>query len=54
MTRAREIDVRDAVGIFDAAVAGESVQHERKPLIALHAAGTFEEFIERCADKIER
>lgn len=54
LTRAREIDVRDAIGIFDAAVASESVQHERKPLIALHAAGTFEEFIERCADKIER
>lgn len=54
MTRAREIDVRDAVGIFDAAVAGKSVQHERKSLIAFHTAGTFEEFIERRADKIER
>ncbi len=44
--------MRDAIGIFDFAVAGESVQHEGKPLIALHVAGTFEEFIERRADEI--
>lgn len=52
LTRAREIDVRNTVGVFDAAVAGESVQHKRQSLIAFHVAGTFEEFIEHCADEI--
>jgi len=49
-----EIHMRDAVGVFDLAVAVETVQDERETLIALHVAGTFEEFIEHRADEILR
>lgn len=54
MARAREVDMRDAVGIFDAVVASETVQHEGETLIAFHVARTFEEFVERRADEVAR
>ncbi len=40
----------NAVGVFDATVAGKAVQHERKSLIAFHIAGTFKVLIEHGAD----
>lgn len=52
LTCACEIDMRNAVGIFDAAIAVETVHNKRQPLIALHVAGTFEEFIEHRPDQI--
>lgn len=51
---ASEIHVRNAIGIFDFAVASEPVQHECESLVAFHIAGTFEVFIEHCADQILR
>lgn len=54
LTRAQEINMRDAVRKFDAAVASESVRDERQTLIALESVGTFEEFIQRGADEIAR
>ena len=47
-----EVDVRDAIGVFDFAVAGEAVKHEGESLVAFHVAGPFEVFIEHGADQI--
>lgn len=54
MTRACKVYAGDAISIFDATVTGEAVQHEGQPLVTFHVAGTFEEFIERRADKVAR
>lgn len=47
-----EVDVRDAVGIFESAVAGEAVEDEREPGVAFHVAGTFEEFVQRRPNEV--
>lgn len=52
LTTTGEIDMHNAVGIFDFAVAVETVQHERETLVTFHVAGTFEVFIEYRADQI--
>ena len=52
LTTAREIDVRDAVCIFEFAVPGEAVEHECETLVAFHIAGTLEVFIEHGANQI--
>jgi hypothetical protein len=54
LTIAGEVDVYDAIGIFDLAVAIEAVQDTRETLIALHVTGTFEKFVEYRADEILR
>lgn len=54
LTTTREIDMCNAVCIFEFAVSGKAVQHKRETLVAFHIAGTFEVFIEHCADEILR
>lgn len=49
---AREVRVDDAICIFHFAVTGEAVRYERQSLVALHIAGTFEEFIQRRTDEV--
>jgi len=52
LARAGQIDVRHTVGKCQLAIAGETVEHEREPLIAFDIARTFEEFIEHAANQI--
>ena len=52
LTTTREVDVCDAVSIFDPVISSETVEHERKALVALHITGTLEEFIEHSADQV--
>lgn len=51
---AAEVHMRNTVGIFDPAIAGEAVEHKRQPLVALHTDRTLEIFIENRADDIAR
>lgn len=44
--------MRNAIGILKPAVACETVQHQCKTLIAFHIAGSFEVFVEDCANNI--
>ena len=46
LTRAAEIDMRNTVSIFDFAIAGKTVEHQGKTLIALDTHRTLEIFIE--------
>jgi hypothetical protein len=46
--------MRNAVGIFDPAIAGEAVEHKRQPLVAFHTDRTLEIFIENRADDVAR
>jgi hypothetical protein len=52
LATAREIDMHNTIGKGDFAVAGETVEHERLPLIAFDCVWAFEIFIEDCADQI--
>ena len=52
LTTAREIDMRDAIGKYEFAVTGKTVEHECKSLVAFNIAGSFEIFIEYRADQI--
>lgn len=52
LAHACEIDVRDAVGEGEFAVAGETVEHEGETAVAFDVARTFKEFIERRAQQI--
>lgn len=54
LTIAREVDMGDTIREGEPAVACETIQHESKPLIAFHVAGTFEEFIQHRADEVLR
>ena len=42
----------NAIGVLELAIASEAIEHECKTLVALHIAGTFEIFIEHCADQV--
>jgi hypothetical protein len=52
LTIASEVNVRDAIRVFEAAVACKAVQHEGKPPVAFHIAGTFEKFVQHRADEV--
>ena len=52
LATAREVYMRDTIGKCNFVVASESVEHEGEPLVAFDAAGTFEIFIEHCANQI--
>ena len=54
LATAREIDVRDAVCIFESAVSREAIEHERETLVAFHITRTLEVFIEHGADEVLR
>jgi len=54
LTTAREVDVRDTISKDKFAVAGKTIQHKRKPLIALDIAGSLEELVQHRADQISR
>lgn len=47
-----EIDVRHTIGIGEAAVTGETIEHQREALVPFDIAGTLEEFIEDRAEQI--
>ena len=51
---AAEIDVRNAVGVFEFTVAGETIEHQGKSLIALDAHGTSEVFIKDRTNDVAR
>ena len=46
LTHAAEIDMRNTVSIFDFAIAGKTVEHQGKTLIAFDTHRTLEIFIE--------
>ena len=48
----RKIDMRNSISKGEPAIAGETVENEREPLIAFHIAGAIEEFVEHCAQQI--
>ena len=52
MTTTHEIDMRNAIGECEFAIAGKTVEHEGKSLVAFDIAWTFEIFIEHGADQI--
>jgi len=54
LTRAREMDMRNAVCEFEFAVAGETVEHQGKSLPAFDAGRTREIFIEHRSDDVPR
>ena len=47
-----EVDVRHPIGVLDLAVAGESIEHEGKSLVALDTNRSCEEFIEHGTDDV--
>ncbi len=52
LAAAGEIDMRHPIGVFNLTVAGKTVEHEGQSLIALHAFGTLEVFIEHSANDV--
>jgi len=52
LTRACEIDMCHAIGIFNLAIAGEAVQYKSEPLIPFHANRSLEVFIEHGTNDI--
>lgn len=51
---AAEVNMRDAIGIFEPGVPGKTVGHDGKSLIAFDTGGTLEVFVENGADDIPR
>jgi len=45
-----QVNMRNAIGKFKFAIACKSIEDQCKVLVALHIAGTFEEFIQNCTD----
>jgi hypothetical protein len=54
LTVAREIDMRNTIGVFKFAIAREAIEDESDAFVAFDTAGTFEEFVEDAADQILR
>lgn len=52
MTFACEINVRDAIGIFQFGIAGKAVEDKRESLVSFYIAGPFEIFVQHRADQI--
>ena len=52
LATAREIDMYNAICVFEFAITRKAIEHKREPLIAFHIAGTFEVFIQHRADQI--
>jgi hypothetical protein len=44
--------VCNAIGKFEFAIAGETIEDQCKTLIALHITRAFKEFVQYCADNI--
>lgn len=52
LTIARQIKMRNAIGIYKAFIASKTVQNESKSPVALYIAGSLEEFVQDCADQV--
>lgn len=52
LAAAHQIDMQAAIDKLQSAVAGKTVVDQRQTLVALHVAGTFEEFIEHRIDNV--
>ena len=52
LTTTCKIHVCNTISECKFAVTGETIGHERQPLVTFNITGTFEVFIEDCADQI--
>ena len=52
LTTTGEVNMHHAIGKGHLAVPSKAVEHEGKTLVAFNIAGTFEVFIEDCANQI--
>jgi hypothetical protein len=48
----REINMGNAIGIFELAIACKAVEDEGKALVAFNIAGSFEKFVQDPADQV--